>query len=246
MNCSFSGLPVPTDKLFVLYYPPAAAHETWDRSFFAAARAREALSAIVEDLEQFFGRYVVTGKLALGIAACLLGIAIGATWGIWAWSDWGAMGFASRYLPPLLALASLWFGRSRVRAFLQRWRAWRSEGRETIRTELAAIRRVMEGIPEDPDAEEAAAIMRRECPDVLSAIAFFGTNFNAFTYMDFILSPKLKHPREYKDLPAQHSPYRDAYYVGEVVYDNWRMFHKDNRTLVDPRFVGSRGRRGVI
>ena len=143
MNCSFSGLPVPTDKLFVLYYPPAAAHETWDRSFFAAARAREALSAIVEDLERFFGRYVVTGKLALGIAACLIGIAVGTYWGTSAWSDWGTMGFASRYAPPLLALASLLFGLSRVLAFLQRWRVWRDECRETVRTELAAIRRVM-------------------------------------------------------------------------------------------------------
>ena len=246
MNCSFSGLPVPTDKLFVLYYPPAAAHETWDRSFFAAARAREALAAIVDELEHFFRRYVITGKLAAGIAACLLGIALGAYWGISAWSDWDAMGSASRYGLPLLALASLLFGRSRVRAFLHRWKVWRDECRETVDNELAAMRRVMEGIPTDPDAEEAAAIMRRECPDMVSAIAFYGTNFNAFTYMDFILSPKLKHPSERKDLPAQHSPYRDAYYVGDVVYDNWRMFNQDHRTLADPRFVGSRGRRGVI
>lgn len=246
MNCSFSGLPVPTGKLFVLYYPPAAAHETWDRSFFAAARAREALAAIIDELEHFFWRKVVTGRIVPGAVALLAGIALAALWAGLVADGWGGMGFASRYLLPFAALVALLFGRSRIRAFLQRWKAWRAKARETVFEELSAIRRVMEGIPDDPDAEEAAAIMRRECPGVLSEIAFFGSNFNAFTYMDFVLSPKLQHPAEPKDLPQSHSPHRDAYYVADVVYDTWRTFHKDRRTPTDPRFVGSGGRRGVI
>lgn len=246
MNCSFSGLPVPTEKLFVLYYPPPAAHETWHSSFFAAARAREALAAIVEALEHFFGRYVVSTKVIPGLIAAVAGSALALQWASTAYSEWSAMGFASRYLLPLLALVVLLFARSRLRGFFYRWRVWRTACREAVAKELAAIRRVRADIPDDPDAEEAAAIMRRECPAVLSDIAFFGNNFNAFTYMDFVLSPKLEHPGEQQDLPPHHSLHRDAYYVGDVVYDNWRTFHKDRRTPADPRFIGSGGRRGVI
>ena len=156
------------------------------------------------------------------------------------------MGFVQRYLVSLAALALLLLGWSRVRAFLDRWRVWRQGGSDTVAQELATIRRLLEDLPDDPDAEEAAAIMRRECPAVISELAFYGRNFQAFTYMDFALSPNLRHPNEQKELPQEHSLYRDAYYVGEVVYDNWRTFHKDRRRMFDPRFAGSGGRRGVI
>ena len=49
-----------------------------------------------------------------------------------------------------------------------------------------------------------------------------------------------------EELPDKHSLHRDAYSVGDLVYDNWRIFHKDDREVEDPRFVGSGGRRGVI
>ncbi len=246
MNCSFSGLPVPTDKLFVLYYPPAMSYQTWDQSYFAAARAREALHSLTDALENFFGRYVLTRDLVPAVAAVLAGLITACLWVYLVTSGWGAMGFASRYLLPLLALALLFFGRVRLRRFFWRWRAWREEGSKAVDDELTAIREVMADLPEDPDAEDAAAIMRRKCPSVLSDLAFFGQNFNAFTYMDFVLSPRLIHPGEPKDLPQSHSLHRDAYYVGDVVYDSWRMFQKDRRRTVDPRFIGSGGRRGVI
>jgi hypothetical protein len=47
-------------------------------------------------------------------------------------------------------------------------------------------------------------------------------------------------------LPAGHNLNRDAYYVGNIVYDGWRMFQRDRRDFSDPRFAGSGGRRGVI
>jgi hypothetical protein len=246
MDCSFSGHPVPTDKLFVLYYPPAAAHEKWDKSFFAAARAREALTATRQHLESFFLRHVVTGKVVPGVLALAAGLGVLVAWGLAVFAGWREMGFAGRYLPPSLALVLILFGTSRLLAFLYRWGIWRNGCREQVADELATIRGIIDGIPEDPDAEEAAAVMRRECPDTLSEIAFHGNNFKAFTYMDFVLSPKLRHPGDKTELPHLHSLYRDAYYVGEVVYDNWRMFHKDRRMVADPRFVGSGGRRGVI
>lgn len=246
MNCSFSGQPVPTEKLFILYYPPAAAHETFDKSSFAAARAREALAAIRESLESFFPRFVVTRSIVPGIVALLAGVAAAAAWGAWAVGSWSDAGFAARYLPPLLALILIQIARSRLRAFRYRLRVWRDSCESAVQTELAEIREAIDGLPDDPDAEEAAVIMRRECPGVISDLAFFGRNFRAFTYMDFVLSPRLRHPADEAELPKRHSRYRDAYYVGEVVYDNWRMFHKDRRWPADPRFVGSGGRRGVI
>ncbi len=246
MDCSFSGQPVPTDKLFVLYYPPAAAHEKWDKSFFAAARAREALAATREHLQSFFLRHVVTRKLVPGVLALLGGLGVAVAWALAGFARWGEMGFASRYPIPLLALVLILFGKSRLRAFLHRWRTWRNGCREQVADELAAILGIIGGLPDDPDAEEAAAAMRRECPDALSEIAFQRSNFKAFTYMDFVLSPKLRHPGHKAELPDMHSLFRDAYYVGEVVYDNWRMFQKDRRIPTDPRFVGSGGRRGVI
>ena len=246
MDCSFSGLPVPTDKLFVLYYPPAAAHEAWDKSFYAAARAREALAAVREALESFFPRYVVTRRVVPGVLALLATAAVLAFWADGVLSGWSEAGAAARYLPPLAALALGLVAKSRLGAFRERLGIWRGGCKATVAAELAAFRRVLADIPDDPDAEEAAAIMRRECPDPVSQIAFHGNNFKAFTYMDFVLSPKLRHPADPSELPPMHSLYRDAYYVGEVVYDNWRTFQKDRRTPTDPRFIGSGGRRGVI
>ena len=246
MNCSFSGLPVPTDKLFVLYYPPAGSHEKWDKAFFAAARAREALAATRDHLESFFTRHVVTRKFVPGLLALAAGLAVLGTWANAAVSGWEGMGLGTRYAPPVAALVPVLFGRARLRAFLRRWKIWRNGCREAVEAELAAIGLITKGLPKDPDAEEAAAVMRRECPDALSEIAFQDSNFKAFTYMDFVLSPKLRHPGDKAELPQLHSLYRDAYYVGEVVYDNWRMFRNDRRRVIDPRFVGSGGRRGVI
>ena len=246
MNCSFSGKPVPADKLFVLYYPPAAAHETWDRSFFAAARAREALGEAVRCLESFFWRYVATRRLLPGLLVFILGLGLLAGWAYLVLTRWQDLDIASRYLFPLVGTAVMLAGRSSLRAFLARRRIWSREGKETVAGELDAIRRVMADLPRDPDAEEAAAVMRRKFPDTMSDIAFWGRNFKAFTYMDFVLTPKLRHPEDPRELPGDHSLYRDAYYVGGVVYDNVRMFQRDRRILTDPRFVGSGGRRGVI
>ena len=246
MDCSFTGHPVPTDKLFVLYYPPSGSHEKWDRSFFAAARAREALSATVRDLQQFFVRHVVTTRVLPGVVTLVAGLGVIAVWIAAGLAGWSEMGFLSRYLPPTAGLVMLGFGKSRVRAFLQRWKLWRNGCREQVKRELKEITAVIGTLPGDPDAEEAAMVMRRECPDALSEVAFHGHNFKAFTYMDYILSPKLRHPEDRAELPQMHSPYRDAYYVGEVVFENWRMFQQDRRTIVDPRFAGSGGRRGVI
>ena len=246
MKCSFSGSSVPTDKLFLLYYPPAGAHEKWSKSFFAAARAREALAATIGHLHSFYLRHVIGRRIVPGLLAVAAGLSLLASWALRGLAGWGEMGFLSRYGVPALALALLLFGMPRVRAFLSRLRIWREGCREIVSRELAAIREVVDGLPEDPDAEDAAAVMRRECPDTLSQIAFQGHNFKAFTYMDFVLSPKMRHPGEKGELPGLHSPYQDAYYVGEVVYTNWRMFKSDRRTIVDPRFDGSGGRRGVI
>ncbi len=246
MNCSFSGRPVPADKLFLLYYPPAAAHEPWDKSFFAAARAREALAEAAKCLEAFFWRYVATRGVLSGLGLFLAGAASLAAWAYFAVTGWGDLGFFARYAPPAAGLVVTLVGRARLRAFLARWRLWREGGRATVAKELEAIGRVTADMPSDPDAEEAAAIMRRQFPDTMSDIVFWGRNFRAFTYMDFVLTPKMRHPADLRELPTEHSLYRDAYYVGEVVYDNPRMFQRDRRTVADPRFIGSGGRRGVI
>lgn len=246
MNSSFSGQSVPVDKRFVLCYAPAAAHEDWDKSYYAAARAREALAAIRDDLESFFWRFVVTRRVVPGALSLLAAIAVLAWWALSTFGRWTELGFAVRYLPPFVALVFLVIASSRLAAFRKRLSMWRGSCKAVVADELAAIREIVETLPEDPDAEEAAEVVRRECPGPISEIAFYGHNFKAFTYMDFVLSPKLRHPAEKADLPQKHSLYRDAYYVGDVVYDNWRMFQKDRRAHVDPRFVGSGGRRGVI
>ncbi len=246
MICSYSGRPAPKEKLFILYYPPAAAHEAWDKSVFAAARAREALKAAVAEMESFYSRHVISKKLYPGLLAAAAGLALLALWAFRLFAAGGGSGVAERYFLPLAGLILLGFGRFRLRAFLRRLRAWKARGEETVKAELEAFKARLAELPDDPDAEEAADVMRRECPAVLSEIAFQGVNYRAFTYLDFVLFPKLKHPARKDDLPGEHSLYRDAYYVGDVVYDGWRVFQKDRRGVEDPRFVGSRGRRGVI
>ena len=246
MKCSFTGESVPTDKLFLLYYPPDAAHETWEKSTFAAARAREAIGEAHQCLVSFFRRYVATRRMLPGLLMCLVGLALFGLWTHSALQGWGEMGFVVRYLVPAVLLVAIFMGSTWVSAFLGRWKLWRQGCKQAVANELAAVSRVMSDLPEDPDAEQAAAIMRREVPNSMSDVAFFGQNFKAFTYMDFVLGPKLRNPVDSSELPQAHSQYRDAYYVGEVVYDNARMFQQDRRTTVDPRFVGSGGRRGVI
>ena len=246
MKCSFTGESVPTDKLFLLYYPPDAAHENWEKSTYAAARAREAIGEARQCLVSFFRRYVATKGMLPGLLMVLGGLVLFGLWMYSALRGWGELGFAARYLAPAALLGVTLLGSARVSAFLGRWKLWHRGCKEAVATELAAVARVMNDLPEDPDAEQAAAIMRREVPGIMSEVAFFGQNFKAFTYMDFVLGPKLRNPADRSELPQAHSPYRDAYYVGEVVYDNARMFQKDRRTTSDPRFVGSGGRRGVI
>lgn len=246
MKCSFTGESVPTDKLFLLYYPPDAAHETWEKSTFAAARAREAIGEARQCLVSFFRRYVATRRMLPGLLMCLGGLSLFVVWILAAVRGWGEMGLAARYLAPLALLVVTLVGRGWVSEFMGRWKLWRAGCKEVVANELAAVSRVMHDLPDDPDAEQAAAVMRREVPSIMSEVAFFGQNFKAFTYMDFVLGPRLRNPADRSELPQAHSPYRDAYYVGEVVYDNARMFQKDRRTTSDPRFVGSGGRRGVI
>ncbi len=246
MICSYSGRPVPTEKLFVLYYPPGATHETWDKSVFAAARAREALKAAVEELESFHSRYVVSGKFIPGLLAAVAGLAILGFWTFRVFGSDGETGVLIRYFLPFVGVILLAFGRFRLKAFLNRLNAWTTSGKQTVKAELEAIKARLKELPDDPDAEQASDLMRRECPEVVSAIAFQGANFRAFTYLDFVLFPKLKHPSKKEELPGDHSMYRDAYYVGDVVYDGWRVFQKDRRGIDDPRFAGSAGKRGVI
>jgi hypothetical protein len=84
MTCSFTGQEIPTDKLFVLYYPPSMVHLNWAHSVYAAARAREALKAVTEELQSFRSRYVVGPSfyLHMGIGAVGLGLLAysGFTW----------------------------------------------------------------------------------------------------------------------------------------------------------------------
>jgi hypothetical protein len=246
MKCCFSQSEVPTDKLFVLYYPPTMVHQKWEKSVYAAARARDALRVTAMQLRTFFKNYVVGKKLPGGLAVGAVGLVIFAHWLQSASVSWEELGFFRKYVQLLLALGLLSFGSFRLRRFLRRLRAWKLKGRETVGKELQEIEAQIAKMPEDPTAEQAAVVMRRECPDVVSELAFDGSYFHAFTYMDFVMFPRLKNPGSPQELPDKHSLNRDAYYVGDLVYDNWRLFQKDDRDLVDPRFVGSGGKRGVI
>ena len=246
MKCCFSQSEVPADKLFVLYYPPTMAHQKWEKSVYAAARAREALSVTASLLRKFFGKYVVGKRLLPGLVIGVAGLVIFAHWLQSAGASWDELGFFRQYGQLVVALVLVSFGSFRLRRFLRRLRAWRLMGRETVGRELQKIEEQIASMPDDPTAEEAAVVMRRQCPDVVSELAFDGSYFHAFTYMDFVMFPQLKNPGSTEELPDKHSLNRDAYYVGDVVYDHWRLFHKDDRELVDPRFVGSGGKRGVI
>lgn len=245
MKCSFSGEEVPTEKLFVIYYPPSMAHDSWDKSVYAAAQAKNALKATVETLASFHWRYVVGGKIWGGLAALLAATILLGIWLATSLTHWAEAGFARQYLLPLLALVVAVFGFSRLRAFLRRRRLW-SRTSQLVADEVRAIQQAIANLPEDPSAEQAAVVMRRPCPEALSELAFEGTYFRAFTYLDLIMYPRLSHPARREDLPSAHNPNRDAYYVGNVVYDGWRMFQRDRRDFTDPRFAGSGGRRGVI
>lgn len=246
MICSFSGQKIPTEKLFVLYYPPSMAYQNWSESVYAAARAGAAIEAVKDELRNFRRRYVVGKDFAWHMAIGGLGLAL-LLYGVWVLAaGWSSAGFLSKFVAPFVGVILTLYGRFRYRAFAQRQRMWRDSGEAAARQELAEIEKMSNALPEDSSAEEAAPIMRRECPEVFSEIAFQGANFRAFTYLDFVLYHKLKHPTQREELPEQHSLYRDAYYVGELVYDSWRTFQRDRRDLVDPRFVGSGGRRGVI
>jgi len=242
----FSGSEIPAEKLFVLYYPPTMSHQKWDKSVYAATRAKEALDEAVRLLKSFHSRYVLGPGLALHLAIGAAGLAL---LGYWLWvllTGWAESEFVSAFLAPFAGAALTLYGRFRLKRFLDRRRLWNESGAAAVATELKAMEKAITELPDDPDAEEAAPAMRRECPVVLSEIAFQGVHYHAFTYLDFVLFPHLKHPSRREELPSAHSLHRDAYYVGEVVYDSWRLFQKDNRDLADPRFAGSGGRRGVI
>ncbi len=246
MKCHLSGRETPIDKLFVIYYPPTMAHYDWDKSVFAAARAGEALRRTRDSLKSFYWHFVAGRKLPVGLTVGVMGVVLGYWW-IQSISAEGVdLGFFRKYVAPLMAAVFLLSGLGRVRAFLKRLKLWKTRGRKTVSDDLKAIEDEIANLPEDPTAEQAASFLRRRCPDVISELALEGTYFHADTYLDFVMYPHLKNPRQRDELPDKHSLYRDAYYVGELVYDGWRLFHHDTRDLADPRFVGSGGRRGVI
>ena len=246
MKCHFSGRETPTAKLFVLYYPPTMAHYDWDKSVYAAARAGEALRHTRDSLRLFYRRFVASRKLPVGLTVSVVGVVLGYWWVQSINAEGVDLGFFRKYVVPLMAAIFLLSGLSRVRAFLRRHILWKTRGRKTVKDELKVIEKEMAKLPQDPTAEEAASFLRRRCPDVISELALAGTYFHADTYLDFVMYPQLRNPSRREELPDKHSLYRDAYYVGEFVYDGWRLFHQDTRELVDPRFVGSGGRRGVI
>ena len=246
MNCCFSGKDIPTDKLLILYYPPSHVHYDWDKSVYAAARAGEALKSLTESLRSFRKRFVMGSKPLTGFLLAAVGLLLLVHWVLSVVMNWSESGFFFRYIEPLAAAIFLLFARFRIGALMRRRRRWNEEGRQTVDDELAQIREAISGLPDDPSAKEAAVVMRRKCPDVISELAFDGSYFRAFTYMDFLFFPQLKHPKAKQELPDKHSLNRDAYYVGNTVYDGWRLFHKDQPELIDPRFAGGGGRRGVI
>jgi hypothetical protein len=246
MTCSFSGQEVPTDKLFVLYYPPSMAHQNWTKSVYAAARAREASNAVQDELENFYARYVTRPHLALHMAIGALGLALIGWWLYVLATSWQSASFLTAFVFPFAGAVLLVFARAKYKAYSERKRLWKDGGKAAVESELKEMRALAAKLPADPTAEEAAPILRREAPETLSEIAFQGQHFRAFTYLDFVLFPRLKSPMDKGELPEKHSLNRDAYYVGEIVYDSWRTFHRDRREVVDPRFVGSGGRRGVI
>jgi hypothetical protein len=222
------------------------AHQNWTKSVYAAARAREAANAALDELKNFYPRYVTRPNLALHLGIGALGLVL---IGIWLWvlaTSWQSASFLTAFVFPFAGAVLLVFARAKYQAFRERKRLWDESGKAAVESELNEMRSLAAKLPADPTAEEAAPVLRREAPESLSEIAFQGQHFRAFTYLDFVLFPRLKSPVDKGELPEKHSLNRDAYYVGEIVYDSWRTFHRDRRDLVDPRFVGSGGRRGVI
>jgi hypothetical protein len=213
---------------------------------YASARAREALKQVVHGLKTIYWKGVVGNKLLPGLLAGVVGLVCLGVWALTLARDGTGAGFLRVFLLPFAGLVLLIFARLRVRAFLRRTALWKSEGQSVVAQELSAVEAEIAKMPQDPSAEQAAVVLRRPCPSVVSEIAFDGSYFRAFTYMDFVMYPQLRHPRAEGELPTKHSRNRDAYYVGDLVYDGWRLFQKDQRDLEDPRFAGSGGRRGVI
>lgn len=246
MTCSFTGQEIPTDKLFVLYYPPSMVHLNWSHSVYAAARAREAIAGVQDELRTFRGRYVVGPNFYLHMAIGLTGLALLGYWALTLATRLSEAGFLSVFVAPFVGLILALYGRYRYRAYAARKALWKEQGAAAAEAELKEIQEAISAMDEDPTAEQAAPVMRRECPEVFSSIAFQGANFRAFTYLDFVLFRQLKNPTKKEELPENHSLNRDAYYVGETVYDSWRTFQRNRTDTVDPRFIGSGGRRGVI
>jgi len=246
MTSSFTGQEIPTDKLFVLYYPPAMAHYNWTKSAYAAARAREAVDKVLDELSHFKGRYVTRPNLVLHMLVGLVGVALLAYWVYVLATGWADANFVQAFIAPFAGITLLLFGRQRYKAYSQRKEIWAERGESELKAEFEEIKKLKAELADDPSADDAAAILRRQCPESLSEIAFQGQHFHAFTYLDFVLYPQLKNPVAKEELPDQHSLNRDAYYVGDTVFDSWRTFHRDRREVIDPRFVGSGGKRGVI
>lgn len=246
MTCSFTGQEIPTDKLFVLYYPPSMVHLNWSHSVYAAARAREALKAVSDELQGFRARYVVGPSFYLHMGIGVVGLGLLAYSGFTLATRASEAGFLSLFVAPFVGLILTLYGRFRYRAYAARKALWNESGKAAAEKELQEIQAAIQNMDGDPTAETAAPIMRRECPEVFSAIAFQGANFRAFTYLDFVLFRQLKNPTQKEDLPEQHSLNRDAYYVGDTVYDSWRTFQRNHTETEDPRFVGSGGKRGVL
>lgn len=246
MICSLSGQEVPTDKLFVLYYPPSMAHHNWTKSVYGATRARDGVAAAIDELRNFEERYVKGPNLFLHSFVGVLGVALLTFWAFTLATRWEQAGFLSAFVAPFVGFVLLVYARFRYKAYAERKRIWKEVASQEVARELDEIKKLAAALPEDPSAEEAAPLLRRECPESFSEIAFQGKAYHAFTYLDFILFPRMKSPTTKEELPQRHSLNRDAYYVGEVVFDSWRTFHRDRREVIDPRFVGSGGRRGVL
>ena len=156
----FSGREIPAEKLFVLYYPPTMSHQKWDKSVYAATRAKEALDEAVRLLKSFHSRYVLGPGLALHLAIGVAGLAL---LGYWAWvvaTGWNEAEFVSAFLAPFAGLVLALYGRFRLKRFLARRRLWSESGAAAVATELKEMEKAIAELPDDPDAEEAAPAMR--------------------------------------------------------------------------------------
>ena len=80
MKCCFSGRETPTDKRFVLYYPPAMVHQKWEKSVYACGRAGETIKETVERLQSFFKLYVLSSKVISRLAIGVVGVVLFLLW----------------------------------------------------------------------------------------------------------------------------------------------------------------------